>query len=166
MLIGTKAPPFSLPNHTGETFNVRPGETELPIALLFYPESFSYGCTKQACQFRDAIKEKDEFKHDKITIIGISPDPVEKQGQFVREQNLNFPILSDNEREVANKYGVGTGMLGLVKYSRTTYIIDKKGTIRGKLDATMNYGAHAKFVAEWLNKLENEEKEAATASKT
>ena len=41
-----------------------------------------------------------------------------------------FPILSDENREVANAYGVGTGMLGLIKYSRTTFIIDSKGIIR------------------------------------
>jgi peroxiredoxin Q/BCP len=84
-----------------------------------------------------------------MTIIGISPDPIKKQGAFVEKQKLNvsyyifrkkylyerailrqFPILSDEKREVANAYDVGTGMLGLVKYSRTTFIIDGKGIIR------------------------------------
>jgi len=130
---------------------------------FFYPESGSFGCTKQACQFRDAIADKEEFKPDRMTIIGISPDPIQKQGEFVKKQNLNFPILSDEKREVANAFGVGTGMLGLVKYSRTTFITDSKGVIRDVLDATMNYGAHISFVAKWAKILEEEEMRSANA---
>ncbi|KAK2465244.1 hypothetical protein APHAL10511_002598 [Amanita phalloides] len=156
LTVGTKALPFALPNHTGVVVHVTPGENGQPIALLFYPESGSFGCTKQACQFRDAVAAKEEFKPDKMTVIGISPDPVQKQGGFVTKHNLNFPILSDEKREIANAYGVGTGMLGLVRYSRTTFIIDKKGIIRDVLDATMNYGAHIDFVAKWAKILEKE----------
>ncbi|KAM6494222.1 Thioredoxin-like fold [Amanita muscaria] len=157
---GTKAPSFSLINHEGETVHVRPGETGLPLALLFYPESGSMGCTRQACQFRDAIAGKEEFKAEKITIIGISPDSVKKQEQFWQKQNLNFPILSDGKREAANAYNVGTGMLGLVSYARTTFIIDKRGVVRDSLEATMNYGAHAIFIDKWAKLLQKEDEKA------
>jgi thioredoxin-dependent peroxiredoxin len=54
-LIGQQAPALTLPNYDGETFTMTPGEGGLPIALFFYPKAGSYGCTKEACQFRDAI---------------------------------------------------------------------------------------------------------------
>lgn len=55
VLIGKAAPSVTLPNYTGEDFTISPGADGLPIALFFYPKSGSFGCTKEACQFRDAV---------------------------------------------------------------------------------------------------------------
>ncbi|KAF4617246.1 hypothetical protein D9613_005847 [Agrocybe pediades] len=165
-LIGQKAPAITLQNYDGESFTFTPGEKEIPTALFFYPQSGSYGCTKQACQFRDAIAEKDTFKPGRVQIIGISPDSVEKQKAFVEKQKLTYPVLSDTKRETFKTYGIGKGMLGLVPVARVTFIIDKKGIVRDALDATMNYGAHSKFVEKWLDKLDEEDKKAPTATAT
>ena len=74
-LIGKSAPPFKLKNYDGQDYGVNPGKTGLPLVIFFYPESGqymrctapkvtmcpflintgSYGCTQQACQFRDAV---------------------------------------------------------------------------------------------------------------
>lgn len=54
-LIGKEAPALTLPNYDGEEYKLVPGEGGLPIALFFYPKSGTYGCTKEACRFRDAI---------------------------------------------------------------------------------------------------------------
>ncbi|TFK40566.1 peroxiredoxin Q [Crucibulum laeve] len=162
-LIGKPAPVLKLPNYDGEIYTLSPGENGLPVALFFYPESGSYGCTKEACQFRDAIAEKDTFKPGKVQIIGISTDPVEKQKKFVEKEKLTYPVLSDTQREAVTSYGIGKGMMGLVATARVTFIIDKKGIVRDALDATMNYGAHSKFVAGWLDKLEAEDAAAPPA---
>ncbi|KAF8158391.1 peroxiredoxin Q [Crassisporium funariophilum] len=168
-LIGKPAPTIMLPNYDGEAFEFKPGEQGTPSVLFFYPESGSYGCTKQACSFRNAVAEKDTFKPGKVQIIGISPDNVEKQKAFVEKEKLTYPVLSDTKKEAFKTYGIGKGMLGFVPVARVTFVIDKKGIVRDALDATVNYGAHSKFVEKWLDKLDAEDKDsqpAATATET
>ncbi|EGN97994.1 hypothetical protein SERLA73DRAFT_182807 [Serpula lacrymans var. lacrymans S7.3] len=162
-LVGTPAPSFSIPDSNGETFNLTPGTTGAPIALFFYPESGSYGCTREACQFRDALAEKEVFKRSHVEVIGVSPDPVSKQKEFVERQKLNFPVLSDEKREAHKAYHIGRGMLGLTD-ARTTFVIDKNGVVRDALDATMNYSAHAKFVLKWLDKFTEEDQKSKAAN--
>ncbi|KAG5716723.1 hypothetical protein E4T56_gene16120 [Termitomyces sp. T112] len=153
-LIGEQAPSLSLPNYTGKTYSLTPRESGNPIVLFFYPSSGSYGCTKEACQFRDAIA--DTFKPGKVQIIGLSPDPVDKQKRFFEKEKLTYLVLSDVNGDAAKSYGIGKGLFGLAPVARVTVVIDKKGIIRDTLDATINDGAHSKFVAKWLDKLEAE----------
>lgn len=163
-LIGKPAPTFTLPNYDGENFTLTPGEGGLPIALFIYPKSGSFGCTKEACQFRDAIAEKDTFKPGQVRIVGISRDTVEKQKLFVEKEKLTYPVLSDVEGKALKAYKVGRGMLGMTNVARITFIIDKKGIVRDALDATMHYSAHTKFVSRWLDKLEAEDAAAASTA--
>ncbi|KAJ6613337.1 peroxiredoxin Q [Mycena sp. CBHHK59/15] len=163
-LVGKPAPTITLPNYDGESFTLTPGEKGLPIALFFYPKAGSYGCTKEACQFRDAIAEKDTFKAGKVEVIGISPDSVEKQKAFVEKHKLTYPVLSDSKGEAARAYSVGKGLFGFADVARVTFIIDGKGNVRDTLEGTLNYGAHSKFVTKWLDKLEAEEEAAVTPS--
>ncbi|KAI0076767.1 peroxiredoxin Q [Panus rudis PR-1116 ss-1] len=156
-LIGQPAPPLSLPDTTGETYNLTPGQNGAPIALFFYPKAGTYGCTKEACQFRDAIAEKGTFGGRNVQVVGISGDTVEKQKEFKEKNGLTYPILSDGKGEARKAYHVGKGLLGLVD-ARVTFIIDSQGIVRDALDATMNYGAHTKFVNKWLEKLDAETK--------
>ncbi|KAI0766414.1 AhpC-TSA-domain-containing protein [Trametes elegans] len=162
-LIDKPAPPISLPNADGQTYTLTPGEKGVPIALFFYPKSGSFGCTKEACQFRDALADKELFKRTKVDIVGISADPVDKQKEFVEKQKLTYPVLSDAKGEARKAYHVGKGLFGLAETARVTFLIDAKGTVRDVLDTTLNYGAHVKFVSKWLDKLEAEEKKATEA---
>ncbi|CAL1713288.1 unnamed protein product [Somion occarium] len=157
-LIGKEAPALSLPEANGETFTLEPGKNGVPIALFFYPKAGTYGCTKEACQFRDALA--DVFKSSKVQVVGVSADPVEKQKEFKEKQSLTYPVLSDTKGEARKAYHIGKGLFGLTD-ARTTFIIDSKGVVRDVLDATLNFGAHSKFVTKWLEKLEAEEKKAA-----
>ncbi|KAJ7675861.1 peroxiredoxin Q [Mycena polygramma] len=163
-LVGKPAPAITLLNYDGESFTLTPGEKGLPIALFFYPKAGSMGCTKEACQFRDAIAEKDTYKPGKVEVIGISPDPVEKQKAFVEKNKLTYPVLSDTKGEAAKAYGVGKGLFGFAEIARVTFIIDAKGTIRDTVEGTLNFGAHSKFITKWLDKLEAEDKAAAEAA--
>jgi len=162
-LIGKPAPPLTLPNHDGETYTMTPGANGVPISLFFYPESGSFGCTKEACDFRDALAAKELYKRTKVEIVGVSKDPVEKQKAFVEKQKLTYPVLSDAKGEARKAYHVGKGLLGLTD-ARVTFFIDSKGVVRDVLDTTINYGAHEKFVTKWLDKLDAEEKQVAQAS--
>ncbi|TDL17886.1 AhpC-TSA-domain-containing protein [Rickenella mellea] len=156
-LIGKKAPEFSAPNYTGETFTFTPGASGHPVALFFYPKSGSYGCTKEACHFRDALTEKDVFKSNAIEVIGVSPDSVEKQKAFVEKNKLTYPILSDAKGEVRKLYGVSKGLLGLSESGRVTFVIGADGIVKDAMDSTLNFGAHSKFVTTWLAGLAKKE---------
>lgn len=69
----------------------------------------TYGCTKEACQFRDAIAEKDTFKAGSAQIIGISPDPVKKQKQFVDKEKLTVSaIVLSAEGRVTYRFNQST----------------------------------------------------------
>ncbi|EIN12837.1 peroxiredoxin Q [Punctularia strigosozonata HHB-11173 SS5] len=152
-LLNEPAPSITLPDANGDTYTFTPGANSVPAALLFYPKSGSYGCTKEVCQFRDALAEKDVFKSSQLQVIGISPDPVDKQKEFVEKQKLTFPILSDSNGEARKAYSVGKGLLGMADSARVTFIIDTQGVVRDVHDATLNYNAHVKFVQKWLDKL-------------
>lgn len=154
-LIGKLAPAFTLKNHDGNDYDFNP-EGDTPTAIFFYPKSGSYGCTREACQFRDALVESDAFKGSNLHVIGISPDSVEEQDAFVQKQKLTYPVLSDSDGEFRKLYGVGKGLLGLTE-ARVTYFIDPKGAVRDVLDATINYGGHVTFVNKCLAKYANEE---------
>ncbi|EKM51503.1 uncharacterized protein PHACADRAFT_261682 [Phanerochaete carnosa HHB-10118-sp] len=159
------APPLSLPDANGQTYTLNSENVGRPVIIFFYPKSGSYGCTKEACEFRDALIERESFKTTKAQIIGISSDPVEKQKEFVEKHKLTYPVLSDSNGEARQTYHIGKGLLGLVD-ARVTIVIDAKGIVRDSLEATMNYGAHVKFVTKWLEKLEAEEKRASAPPPT
>ncbi|THH31163.1 hypothetical protein EUX98_g3020 [Antrodiella citrinella] len=163
-LIGKPAPTFSLPNYTGDTYDFNPAEIGIPTALFFYPSSGTYGCTKEACAFRDAVAEKGVFK-TQVNVIGVSSNPVAKQKEFVKKNNLTYPVLSDAKGEARKAYHTSKGLLGLSD-SRATFIIDSKGVVRDVFDSVLNYGGHTKFIEKWLTKLQSEEKPAQTATST
>jgi len=147
-LIGKQAPSFTLTNYNGESYEFQPGQGSR-IALFFYPKSGSYGCTRQVCQFRDALESKSAFKD--LQVIGVSPDSIEKQAKFAEAQKLTYPLLSDADGQVRKAYSVGRGLLGLVS-ARITFCIDSDGIICEVLESTLNHSAHSKFVGKWLAK--------------
>ncbi|KIJ62724.1 hypothetical protein HYDPIDRAFT_30313 [Hydnomerulius pinastri MD-312] len=157
-LIDKEAPSFSISDSNGETFKFPPEEggkrVEKPIALFFYPESGTYGCTREACQFRDALAEKEIFKRSDVLVIGVSPDLVPKQRTFVEKNKLSYPVLSDSDRTAHKAYSIGKGMFGLTD-ARTTFVIDQNGIVKGVMSATMNFSAHVKFVTKQLAKIQN-----------
>jgi len=155
-LIGKPAPSFSLPNHTGETYDFRPADGGVPTALFFYPSSGTYGCTKEACAFRDAVADKGVFTA-KVNVVGVSSNPVAKQKEFVEKNHLPYPVLSDAKGEARKAYHTSKGLLGLTD-SRATFIIDSKGVVRDVFDSVINYSGHTKFVEKWLEKFQAEEK--------
>ncbi len=116
------APDFTLSDAFGKSFTL----SELrgnPVVLYFYPKANTPGCTSQACGIRDAWTK---FQENDIKVLGISVDSKESVAEFIEDNNLNFPLLSDENKEVSKTYGV-LNNLGLS--NRITFIIDKDGTI-------------------------------------
>ncbi|MCJ7689196.1 MAG: thioredoxin-dependent thiol peroxidase, partial [Clostridiaceae bacterium] len=127
---GNKAPVFSLQYQNGKKVSLSDLKGK-NVVLYFYPKDNTSGCTKEACQFRDAFPK---FKGAYAVIVGISPDSVESHKKFEKKYGLPFILLSDEKKSVLEKYEVwkeksmyGRKYMGV---ERTTFIIDKKGKIR------------------------------------
>jgi len=92
------------------------------IVIYFYPKDNTPGCTKEACSFRDKISSRDD-----TAVIGISKNSIESHLNFRKKYHLNFPILSDSEKEIALMFGAAEA--GKSSISRQTFLLDKKGVL-------------------------------------
>ncbi len=117
-----KAKDFNLPDENGEYHRLSDYKGKW-VVLYFYPKDQTPGCTKEACEFRDNLEELRKLG---AVILGVSKDSVASHKKFSEKHHLNFPILSDESRETIKAYKAW-GVIGTL---RTTYLIDKKGTIR------------------------------------
>lgn len=123
--IGDKAPDFTTMNQNGETVKLKDLKGK-KIALYFYPQDDTPTCTNQACNLRDNYEM---LLSKGFSIYGISPDGVKDHVKFIKKFDLPFDLLTDENLEIANKYGVwaekvnfGRRYMGIV---RTTFIIEK-----------------------------------------
>lgn len=129
---GDKAPDFTLEGIDEEgsvqTFSLKDFKGK-KIVLYFYPKDNTTGCTKEACDFRDNMGR---LKGSAI-ILGVSPDSMRSHTGFREKHGLQFPLLSDPEKNVALAYGAygekkmyGKMVRGII---RSTFVIDEKGLI-------------------------------------
>ena len=104
-----------------------PGKT---IALYFYPKDMTSGCTAQACNLRDNYTEL--LAHN-YQVIGVSVDPESSHQRFIAKNNLPFPLISDTDHKLVEKFGVwGEKSMYGRKYMgtfRTTFIISPEGVV-------------------------------------
>jgi thioredoxin-dependent peroxiredoxin len=126
---GSKAPSFELMSDEGKKVSLKDFAGK-KVVLYFYPRDNTPGCTKEACSFSE---NSQRLKKAGAVVIGISADSVASHQKFKEKYNLGFPLLSDPDKEVIEKYGVwkeksmyGKKMMGI---ERTTFIIDEQGKI-------------------------------------
>ena len=150
--VGNKAPSFKLKNQDGKTISLSDFKSK-PVVLYFYPKDDTSGCTKEACNFRD---EFPKFGKMKAEIIGVSSDSVESHKKFAQKYKLPFNLLSDEKKEVLEKYGVwqeksmyGKKYMGIV---RSTFIINGAGKI-SKIFPKVKVDNHNQEVMEALKEL-------------
>ena len=103
------------------------------VILYFYPKDDTPGCTKQACSLRDNWADI----KDKAIVFGISVDSAADHKKFIEKYSLPFPLLSDENKEIVNAYGVwGEKNMFGKKYmgsERSTFIIDAEGKLKAIL---------------------------------
>ena len=128
---GDRVPRFSLPSDDGSVVSSASLKGRNTV-LYFYPKDDTSGCTKEACEFRDAFPR---FSQTDARIIGVSPDSVESHRKFKAKYNLPFELLADEKHSLADAFGVwkeksmyGRKFMGI---ERTTVLVDEKGAIRG-----------------------------------
>ena len=126
---GEIAPDFEMPATGGRTVSLS-GMKGKPFILYFYPKADTPGCTKEACAFQSGLPA---FSGIGIDVIGVSPDKMKPIEKFAAKYGLTFPLASDEEHAVAERYGawVEKSMYGK-KYmgiERTTFLIGADGKI-------------------------------------
>ena len=127
--IGDTAPTFTLSDDEGNSVSLSDYAGKR-VLVYFYPRANTPGCTKEACDFRDALEQLNGLD---IAVVGISPDKPEALAKFRADHELNFPLLSDPDKEVMSAYGAfgekknyGKVVQGVI---RSTFLVEADGTI-------------------------------------
>ena len=127
--IGEKAPNFKSLNQSGEEIELKSFKGK-KVILYFYPRDNTPGCTAQACNLRD---NKNLLNNQNYVVLGVSSDSEKSHQNFIKKFELNFDLISDEDKSVHKLYGtwVEKNMYGR-KYmgtARNTFIIDEDGII-------------------------------------
>jgi peroxiredoxin Q/BCP len=136
--VGDRAPDIELRTDSGEPFRLSDLKGKR-VVLYFYPRADTPGCTTEACEFRDHVKE---FARKGAAVVGVSPDKPAAQAKFKTKYDLPFTLLADEEKAAAQAYGVwkeknmyGKKVMGI---ERSTFVIGPDGKIEkvyGKVKA-------------------------------
>ncbi len=120
--VGDAAPDFTLPGTDDATYSLS-DYAGRPVVLVFYPGDDTPVCTKQLNAYNDDLSQFDELD---AQIIGISAQSVASKEKFSGEHGFEFPLLADEDKEVAGLYGT-LGPIGFPR--RSVFIIDRGGVI-------------------------------------
>jgi len=141
--IGDNAPAFELDSINGK--HKLSDYLGRWLVIYFYPKDNTPGCTTEACDFRDALKDLD------IEVLGVSPDSLKSHQNFSDKYSLPFTLLSDRDKEMATAYyaygekkNYGKIYIGII---RSTFIINPDGKI-----AEAMYNVRAKGHVERVRK--------------
>lgn len=141
--VGDTIPAFKIKDFEGETVT-HEDLIGSPFVLYFYPKDDTPGCTTEACEYRDAMSGFDDMD---VLVVGISPDDPKSHKKFMEKYDLNFPLLCDENLEVAKKFGAVKEKEGKTSLERSTFLCDDEGRIlwieqpvkvEGHVDRVMN----------------------------
>ncbi|QYN22511.1 thioredoxin-dependent thiol peroxidase [Amycolatopsis sp. DSM 110486] len=143
---GDAAPDFALPDSTGKSVSLSDFRGQA-VVVYFYPAAGTPGCTKQACDFRDSLAQLNDAGYQ---VLGISPDKPAKLAKFVENEQLTFPLLSDEDKHVLTAWGAfgekknyGRVYQGVI---RSTFIVDAEGKIANAFYNVRATGHVAKLI--------------------
>lgn len=131
---GDKAPDFTLPRDGGGTVTLSELQGS-PVVLFFYPRDDTPGCTKESIGFSE---QRTAFDAAGAQVFGVSKDSLASHDKFVAKHDLTVPLLSDEDSNMCEDYGVwkekkmyGKTFMGI---ERTTVLIGADGTILRRWD--------------------------------
>ncbi len=143
---GSKAPDFDLAASSGQNIALKDLKGK-NVVVYFYPKDDTPGCTVEACGLRDSFNDIEKLN---AVILGVSPDTVKSHDKFISKFKLPFPLLADEDKKMCQDYGVwveksmyGKKYMGV---ARTTFIIDKKGTITQVFEKVKPEGHHLEVI--------------------
>ena len=127
---GSLAPDFKMKYKDGKEMKLSELRGKKSVAVYFYPQDFTPGCTIEATEFS---RDYGKFKEAGIEIVGISPDDEESHQKFRVKMGMPYPLVADSGNELSKKYGVyglksfmGREYMGV---NRSTFLVDKTGKI-------------------------------------
>ncbi|MBA2351032.1 MAG: peroxiredoxin [Pseudomonadota bacterium] len=123
--VGQPAPQFMLPDQHGKTRSLEEFAGKW-LVLYFYPKDDTPGCTEQACKFRDDLQQLTAMGAE---VVGVSVDTSASHAEFAKKYSLPFPLLADENGEVARRYGSVTNLYVAKFAKRNTFLIDPQGRI-------------------------------------
>lgn len=138
--VGDRAPDFSLPGTGDKTYKLADYRGR-KLVLAFYPGDATTVCTKQFCSYRDEADRLDKLGAD---VLGISPQSLASHEHWVKEQELNVPLLADEDLAVSKSFGVTAWLGPLARLTeledtpggryimRSIFILDEEGVVRYK----------------------------------
>jgi len=146
--VGEKAPDFRLPSDDWKnTISLGDCTKDGPVALFFYPGDWSSVCTDQMGQLQAALER---FEEKGAKVLAVSADTPWSHRAFAKDRGIEFPLLSDFDREVTGEYGVRSEV-GFPE--RAYFIIDREGVVRAKrVEATPKDQPEVEQVLEDLEK--------------
>ncbi|MGX5185960.1 peroxiredoxin [Streptomyces avermitilis] len=137
--VGDKVEDFALPDETGTPRQLSDLVADGPVVLFFYPAALTAGCTAEACHFRDLAAE---FAAAGARPVGVSGDPVDRQQEFAGQHTLGFPLLSDEDGTIRERFGVKRGF-SLAPTKRVTFVIAEDRTVLEVVRSELRMSAHA-----------------------
>ncbi|MEU5216747.1 peroxiredoxin [Streptomyces sp. NPDC020807] len=139
MNVGDLVEDFTLPDETGTPRSLSGLLSEGPVVLFFYPAALTPGCTAEACHFRDLVGE---FRAVGALPVGISTDEVDRQREFTERHSLGYPLLSDADGTIRDRFGVRRGF-SLAPTKRVTFVIGQDLRVREVVRSELRMSAHA-----------------------
>jgi peroxiredoxin Q/BCP len=130
---------FELSDERGVTRSLSGLLADGPVVLFFYPAALSAGCTSEACHFRDVAAE---LRAVGAQPVGISGDAVERQAEFANRHALGYPLLSDPDGTVRERFGVKRSF-GISPTRRVTFVIDTDRRVLEVIKSELRMGVHA-----------------------
>ncbi len=128
--VGDKAPGFTLTDTDKKSRSLNEFLGKKTV-LAFFPGAFTGVCTKEMCTFRDSMSQ---FNSMDAQVVGISVDSPFANKGFADANKLQFPVLSDYNRDAVKHYGIAldnfAGLQGYTAAKRAVFVLDKKGTVQ------------------------------------
>ncbi len=146
--VGEKAPLVEGKNQDGKTWKLSEELGRKSVLLYFYPKDNTPGCTKEACGLRDRMSD---LAKDGVQVIGVSFDSAESHQKFIKQYNLNFPLIADTDGKIADVFGVRREP-GKNIARRVSFLIGKDGKIKHVTDSS-NADVHLAEMKDAVEKL-------------
>jgi peroxiredoxin Q/BCP len=145
--VGDEAPDFKMPGSDGKTYSLDDFKGKKAVVIAWFPKAFTPGCTKECAAMR---QDGEGLRKYEVAYFTASVDTPEQNKKFAESLSLDYPILSDPNKKVAEEYGVINPERGAAY--RWTFYIGKDGKIL-YIDKNVNVTDHAKDIAKKLDDL-------------
>lgn len=146
--VGDKAPEFEMKGSDGKTYSLKDFAGKQAVIVAWFPRAFTGGCTKECKSMKESGEQLKKFE---VAYFTASTDPVEKNADFAKSLELDYPILCDPEGKNAKMFGVYTEARNAA--ARVTFVIGKDGKLLAVEDKVQTE-THGADLAKLLEKLE------------